>query len=305
MGMGMLGAMGGLGQAGTDIGKQMFADASRSELAKEQADYLEQKQMALLQRNEQIQVAREERAQGRIDQERNDVAGTLGGVQLPEGATEKDRALASAAALQGKGRLAEGDHFYKRAKDIERSEADNKKYEAGVARDEQRFGIQSAREDRMARAQEQSVRLQGAAAGRAAEDQRFQREDRNSKEQATGMLAGYKIAKSRGLEDAADVYLEQSMGLGVDPRMIDKNDPLSSQVSAAKATLGSMDASKEQKAEALRVLELANKAFNERKTPPGAAVEPGKEPVTVKGQIIGYATTQAEANQMVQAHLKK
>jgi len=277
MGMGMLGALGGLGEAGVGIGKQMMASALREdELAA-----VEQRQVRLAQMQEKIKIAAEDRAQGRIDKDRQDVADTVTGIQLPEGATEKDRLLAEANALKAKGRLAEGDHSYRRAKDIEKNDVENKRYDATTERDKQRYEIQSAREERMARAQEQSIRLQGAAAGRAAEDQRFQREDRSNKEKATGMLAGYKIAKSRGLDAAADVYLEQSMGLGVDPRMIDKNDPLSSQVSAAKAVLADYEATPEEKSSARKVLSLANDSFVDRKngapSAPAAAQSAAKE----------------------------
>jgi len=205
MGMGMLGALGGLGEAGVGIGKQMMAAALREdELAA-----VEQRQVRLAQMQEQMKIAGEDRAQGRIDNARKNVADTINGVQIPEGATEKDRLLANAKALEAKGLLAEGDHAYRRAKDIEKNDVENKRYETMSKRDQDRYDLQSAREERMARAQEQSIRLQGAAAGRAAEDQRFQRDDRANKEKATGMLAGYKIAKSRGLDDAADVYLDR------------------------------------------------------------------------------------------------
>lgn len=47
MGLGMLGAIGGLGEAGVSVGKQMFADASRNELQQQQMEYLMRKQEQL------------------------------------------------------------------------------------------------------------------------------------------------------------------------------------------------------------------------------------------------------------------
>lgn len=258
MGLGMLGALGGLGDAGMQIGGQMMQSALRQDDRRDYMDLLQQER----ERVEKVQ-----------ERKRMEIANTINSVQ---GETEKDRAIAAANALQSQGRLAEGDHFYRRAKDIERSEyekerlksaedRDNKRYEYQTKRDEERYALQNAREERMTKAQEQSMRIQAASAARAAEDQRFQRKDRDNKEKATGMLAGYKISKERGLDDAANVYLENALGLGVDPRMIDKNDPLSSQVSAAKAVLADIEASDEQKAAARQVLTLANSSYIDRR----------------------------------------
>lgn len=267
MGMGLLGAMGGLGQAGMDVGKQMMQAALRED----ELQFLEKKQMAIMQAQEGMKIAAEDRADARLTKQRGDIASMVNGVDLPEGSTEKDRALAVASALQGKGLLSEGDHFYRRAKDIERSDYDKSRIESAEKRDSERFAIQNAREERMAKAQEQSLRIQSASASRAAEDQKFQRTDRANKEKATGMLAGYKISKDRGLDDAASVYLENALGLGVDPRMIDKNDPLSSQVSAAKAVLADLEATDEQKSAARQVLTLANGSYIDRR---GGAAKP-------------------------------
>ena len=45
--MGLLGALGGLGDAGVSVGKQMFLDASRNDLEERRMEYLLEKQKQL------------------------------------------------------------------------------------------------------------------------------------------------------------------------------------------------------------------------------------------------------------------
>ena len=61
MGMGLLGAMGGLGQAGMDVGKQMMQAALRED----ELRFLEKKQMAIMQAQEGMKIAAEDRAEER------------------------------------------------------------------------------------------------------------------------------------------------------------------------------------------------------------------------------------------------
>lgn len=210
--------------------------------------------------------------------------------RLGAGATEAQKQQAYAEELQQSGDLNGSEIFNRRARDIEKDASNNR-----------RLDNQESREERMAKAQERSIGIQAANAARQNKLTDMQLDEYNRKKDAEGYVAGYKIAESKGAKDAAAIYLEQSLGRGVDPRNM-KNDPLSSQVSAAKAVLADYTASDEDKESARKVLKLANDSFVASRSK-GESEE--KQPVRVGGKVIGYATTEKEAIALRDSYLKK
>ena len=90
--MGLLGALGGLGEAGVSVGKQMFLDASRSELEERRMEYLLEKQKQL-----------DKIAADRKDTERTEMVERVSGAKakILEEDTLRNARTASADALKG------------------------------------------------------------------------------------------------------------------------------------------------------------------------------------------------------------
>jgi hypothetical protein len=115
--------------------------------------------------------------------------------------------------------------------------------------------------------------------------------DYNRARKAEGMIAGYQVSKANGAKDAAAIYREQALGMGVDPATPGKNDPLSSQVSAAKAVLNDIDASDVDKSAARQVLRIANESFAQQRTgelPKNGSEQSKSASVMVNGKSVSY-----------------
>lgn len=271
MGIGgiIAGAIGGAGKAYGDVSRQEADAQTRREQMQEQMGL----QKDLIKFQEDIKVQRDEA----IRERRKNVMGGLKDVPA-------DKQLTTAVGLGADDALL----------GVLDKNADN----ARQATESERRRLH---EERMAKQGERSLSIQGAASARADRALKLQEDEAARGEKSRGFVAGYQVAKGKGLTDAMETYRENALAQGVDPAAPGKNDPLSSQVSAAKAVLSDMDASDADKSAARNVLRVANEAFLQQKngTPGGA-----KQDVKVGGKVIGQATTPEEAQALVQQYLK-